>query len=121
MFVRLTQFPYIIDKAGIMELTFITEPVTEGMSDICYLHRQYEQAVPHVAIIYRNGEYKSKVYANKVEFVDSIENNIIGVKSSEVDRFKEWNGSKVTVLLLPRYYIHPWKSVIVGVSEGIKK
>ena len=104
-----------------MEFTFVIEPVSEGMSDVCFLHRKYEQAVPHVAILYRNGDYKSKVYANTVVFVDSIEESIICVKSTEIDRYIEWNGLTVTVLMLPRYYIHPWKSVIVGVSEEVKK
>ena len=104
-----------------MEFTFVLEPTSEGGSDVCFLHRKYEQAVPHVAIVYRNGNYKSKVYANTVVFVDSIEESIIGVKSTDISRFEDWNGSIVTVLMLPRYYIHPWKSVIVGVSADVKK
>lgn len=104
-----------------MELSFVIEPASEEIGEVCFLHRKYEQAVPNVAIIYFNGDYKSKVYANTVTFVESIDEDIIGVKSGEIDRYLEWNGKKVTVVLLPKYYIHPWKSVLVGVMESIEK
>lgn len=70
-----------------------------------------------MAVIYANGDYKGLNYVNRVLFSDTLDEDGIGVVTSEFAKYQDWNQRKVTVQLLPKYFFHPWKSVLLGLDD----
>ena len=61
------------------------------------------------------------VYVSAVAFSETIDAETIQVFSQVFDRFQSWNQEKVTVYMFPKYYLHPWKNVLLCVDEKIEK
>ena len=104
-----------------MELIFRIESVPSGEKESCILNGKYRSSVPSVVVAYRNGYYKSLVYVSAVAFSETIDAETIQVFSQVFDRFQSWNQEKVTVYMFPKYYLHPWKNVLLCVDEKIEK
>lgn len=101
----------------LMEFTFLLERKREGLPEACFLHSKYQTSVTSVAVIYANGDYKGLNYVNRVLFSDTLDEDGIGVVTSEFAKYQDWNQRKVTVQLLPKYFFHPWKSVLLGLDD----
>lgn len=101
----------------LMEFTFLLKRKREGLPEACFLHSKYQTSVTSVAVIYANGDYKGLNYVNRVLFSDTLDEDGIGVVTSEFAKYQDWNQQKVTVQLLPKYFFHPWKSVLLGLDD----
>lgn len=106
---------------GRMELIFRIESVPGEEGESCILNVKYRSSVPSVIVAYRNGDYRSLVYVSTVAFNDAVDAETMYVVSKAFDRFQSWNEKSVKVYVFPRYYIHPWKNVLVCVDESVEK
>ena len=79
----------------------------------------FHSSIPTVAVMYRNGEYRERIYSSRVQYDDSIEDHSLIVHSSRRESYFDWDGSRVTMQLLPEYYFYPWRSVIVCVEDQV--
>lgn len=106
---------------GRMELIFRIESVPGEEGESCILNVKYRSSVPSVIVAYRNGDYRSLVYVSTVAFNDAVDAETMYVVSKAFDRFQSWNEKSVKVYVFPRYYMHPWKNVLVCVDESAEK